>query len=241
MKIEMHLHTKYSKDSLMNFWFLYWKLKFSGIDAVAITEHNNIIGALEFKKFCARRKKKIQVIVGDEIFTSQGEIIGLFLQEQIKPGLSAKETIYQIKSQNGIVYIPHPYDRKRRKTVLAETVIEENRNLIDCIEIHNGRNISPLYSLKQKEIASKYGIKPVIGSDAHTWIEVGRNYMEASDVDVSSAEKFHLSLYKWKFHEKKCLKIAHQITKYVKLLKMVRSKDFYELHKIINKRFKISK
>ena len=124
----MHIHTKYSHDSLLCFIPLYIKLKICKIDCVAVTEHNNILGALKFKEFCKKNNLNISVIVGEEIMTESGEIIGLFLSRNIPKGLSAEDTIRQIREQDGIVYIPHPYDEKRNKTVLDESVIDHLRS-----------------------------------------------------------------------------------------------------------------
>lgn len=235
MKIEMHVHTKYSKDSLLCFWPLYLKLKFLGIDVVAVTEHNNIEGGLRFKEFCKKRNSKIQVIVGDEIFTSQGEVIGLYLSSPIEPGLSAGETIRQIRAQGGLVYVPHPYDAKRHKTVLQEQALSENQEFIDCIEVHNGRNKELKYSFKQKEISKKYSIIPVIGSDAHTWMEIGRNYMFCNKRDLSTPDQFRDSLIYFEFHTAECVKAVHQITRITKAIKLLRKGSFNELYQnIIN-------
>ena len=86
MKLELHVHTKYSKDSFLCFWPLYLKCRIRRIRCIAITEHNNINGGVQFKKFCEKRKGKIQVIIGEEIFTNEGEIIGLFLKKKYFAG-----------------------------------------------------------------------------------------------------------------------------------------------------------
>ena len=70
MRFEVHVHTKYSKDSILCFWPLYIICRIKHIDGIAITEHNNIEGAVEFKKFCQKHGDKINVIIGDEIFTT---------------------------------------------------------------------------------------------------------------------------------------------------------------------------
>ncbi|MBR1930270.1 MAG: PHP domain-containing protein [Lachnospiraceae bacterium] len=240
MKLETHIHTRYSKDSLLCFLPLYLKCRLLHISVVAITEHNNIAGAQKFSDFCKKHGNRLSVIIGDEIFTSQGEIIGLFLKEEIMPGQTAKETIRQIKEQGGIVYVPHPYDLKRSKTVLQEEAIAENCDVIDCIEVHNGRNISADYSTKQRAIADKYGINYVIGSDAHTWLEIGRNYMNIRNVPAN-ADEFRDEIKKATFHTKGCLKLSHQITKVVKLLKMIAKGNYDEIYRIIVRRIKKDK
>ena len=137
-KVEFHVHTKYSHDSMLPLWLLYLKCRLKKIDYIAITEHNNIIGALKFKKFCKKRGSQVKVIVGEEIMTSGGEIIGLFLCKKIQAGMTPEDTISEIRKQKGVVYIPHPYDEKRHKTVLKEEYIKANILNIDCIECHNG-------------------------------------------------------------------------------------------------------
>ena len=232
MKLVTHVHTRYSKDSMLCFWPLYLKCCLLKINAIAITEHDNIAGSIAFKKFCEKRKKHILVIVGEEIFTSEGEIIGLYLKENIPANLSAKETIYRIQRQNGLIYIPHPYDTKRQRTVLKETVISNNKESIDCIEVHNGRNISSEYDKRQSAIAEKYNLNQVIGSDAHTWIEIGRDYMEVN-ILPDSPEKFRLAIQNAVFHPKKCIRIAHQITRLIKIAKLIKSGKYYELYRAI--------
>ena len=237
LKIEVHVHTRYSKDSLLCFWPLYLNCIARGISVIAVTEHNNIDGGLRFSEFCKKRGGRVSVIVGEEIFTSQGEIIGLFLKKAIAPGLTAKETIEQIKSQGGVVYVPHPFDLKRQKTVLQESAISENKNDIDCMEIHNGRNISPDFSEKQRSIARKYSIRPVIGSDAHTLIEAGRNYMTIQNIPLCRGD-FIREIENAGFVTAKCIKISHKITIFAKLLKLIAGGNFIEIYKIFIRRIR---
>lgn len=237
MRIETHVHTKYSKDSLQCFWPLYLRCRIKKIDVIAVTEHNNIDGGLAFQKFCHKRGNKVHVIVGEEIFTDSGEIIGLFLSHNIKQGLTVRETINEIKNQGGLVYVPHPYDLKRKRTVLLEQYIAEFKDAIDCIEVHNGRNISNEYDIKQKEMADKYGIKPVIGSDAHTTIEVGRNYM-ICDRDVLTRESFKEAISQFEFQQSECIQLAHKITVVAKFIKLIGKGEFHEIYRVIAKRIK---
>lgn len=235
MRLEIHCHTKYSQDSLLSLMFLYLKCRLCKIKYIAITDHNNIIGATKFKKYCEDRGNKIFVIVGEEIMTQDGEIIGLFIENGIPNGLSCKDTIELIRKQNGIVYVPHPYDKKRAKTVLKEEKIKEYSNLIDCIECYNGRNISDFYEQKQNEIAEKYNIVKIIGSDAHTFFEIGRNFVDVN-ISPNNAVNFKKAIVSAKFHKKKCLKFCHKITKISKLLKLLEGGQFNEILRIINNR-----
>lgn len=235
-KSEFHVHTIYSKDSTLSYLFLLFMLKIKNIDTVAITDHNEIEGAIQYKKLL--EKHKINVIVGEEIFSLDGEIIGLGLNEKIEPNLSAKKTIELIKKQNGIVYIPHPYDEKRIKTVLKEKTILENKDLIDLIEVHNGRNIDSIFSVKQEEIADKYNIKKIVGSDSHVFFEIGRNYV------VSNEKIDDVNLLKsidYEFVKSSCILFSHQYTKFARIIKMILKGDFYGIFRIINRRCKRKK
>lgn len=234
LKMEVHTHTKYSKDSSLNKYFYLLMLKLKGILIVGITDHNEIKGAFEFKEFL--EKFNIKVIIGEEIFTTKGEIIGLFLKEKIEPFLSPEETIKKIKEQNGIVYIPHPYDKKRYKTVLDFDEIEKNQKNIDIIECHNGRNINLKYSEKQNEIAERFNKLKMVGSDAHIFFELGRNFNLIKD--FNNQKEFLENLREIKFQKKQCIKISHQITKIVKTLKLIKKGELNELFRIIRKKCK---
>ena len=233
-KSEFHVHTRYSKDSILPFWLLLIVSKINKIDTLVISDHNEVAGAIKYKdRF---KKYNIEVIVAEEIFTDSGEIIGLNLNSKIEPGLSVRETINQIKKQNGFVYIPHPYDEKRYKTVLLETEIEKNKKDIDFIEIHNGRNISKDYDIKQEEIANKYNLCPIIGSDAHTFFELGRNYILTENMITADSI---LDNYKdVRFVKSDCIQLAHHFTKLARVIKLVGKGDFGELFRIINRKCK---
>lgn len=236
-KSEFHVHTRFSKDSIMPLWLIALICKIKKIDTIAITDHNEIKGAIKLKKIL--KNSNIEVIIGEEIFTKDGEIIGLNLKELIEPNLSAKETIKRIKKQHGIVYVPHPYDEKRYKTVLKEKEISINKKEIDFIESHNGRNIKKYFSEKQNQLADEYKIKKIIGSDAHTFIELGRNYI-LTDKKIkanSIMDDYDNPI----FNKKECIQISHKLTKIARLIKIVTRGDFNELHRIINRRCKKKK
>lgn len=236
-KLELHVHTKYSHDSNFPFWLLHLMCRLRKITHIAITEHNNIRGGIAFKEYCRKRGEKINVIVGEEIMTNEGEIIGLFLEKEIEAGLSPEETINKIKEQNGIVYVPHPYDEKRYKTVLTKDAIRRNKKKIDFIECHNGRNISKDYDVIQNIIADTFNIKKIIGSDAHVWFEIGRNYI-VTGIEPISVESFKLAIKDSVFLKKDYLKIAHCITKFDRVLKLFLKGDIYGLYRFIYKKFR---
>lgn len=232
-KIEFHVHTRHSHDSILNKYFILLMCKFKRINCIAITDHNEVKGAIKYKLFL--EKHNVNVIIGEEIFTSDGEIIGLFLNSKIQPNLSAEETVKLIKEQKGLVYIPHPYDEKRYKTVLKENALLKIKDSVDLVECHNGRNIDKKYSIIQESIADKYNLNKVVGSDAHTFYELGRNYCM---VDSFEKNKIIDEVKKGLFVRKKCIKFAHFNTKLVRIHKMIWKGDFSGLYRIINRKFK---
>lgn len=231
-KSEFHVHTRYSKDSILPLFIILLILKIKKINTVVITDHNEIKGAIKAKdKF---ERYNINVIIGEEISTSCGEIIGLNLSNKIEPNQTPKETIKKIKGQNGYVYIPHPYDEKRRKTVLIEKEIAKNSNDIDFIEIHNGRNILPEFTKKQEDISKKYNITPIIGSDAHTFFELGRNII-ITDEKLDANNLLQNKNY-FKFKKKDCILFTHFCTKYIKIIKLIFGGNYNEFFRIINRK-----
>lgn len=232
-KIEFHIHTISSKDSLLNKWFMLFVLKLKRINAIAITDHNEIKGAIKYKKFF--EKRKINVIVGEEIFSSDGEIIGLFLSKKIPKGMSAIDTVKEIISQDGLVYIPHPYDEKRKNTVISELALKDIYKYVDFIEVHNGRNISNFFSEKQNQIAIKYNLRKIVGSDAHTFYELGRNYCIITSF---SKETLKHEIENATFKRSKCIKFAHFNTKIAKLIKIFFGGDINEFFTIFNRKFR---
>ncbi len=231
---EFHIHTRYSHDSILNYFFILIMCKLKKINLIAITDHNEIIGAQKYKnKF---NNHNIEVIIGEEIFTNEGEIIGLYLTEKIEPNLSPTETINLIKEQGGYVYIPHPYDEKRYKTVLKYDEIIKNKKNIDFIEIHNGRNVEESFSKKQEEISNELpNVVKIIGSDAHTFYELGRNVIS---FEYEGKEDLKESIRKGKIKKKKCIRLAHLNTKIARIITLIEKGELYELYRIIKRKCK---
>jgi len=221
IKTELHIHTRFSHDSLLPLWLLNIMCRIHRIECIAITDHNEIEGAILFKK----SYPKIFVIIGEEIFSEEGEIIGLFLNERISPGLSAYETIKQIRSQNGIVYIPHPSDVKRQKSVLSMEAISKNQDQIQCIEIFNGRTLN-IQDLEMQQTFSKhFNLPGLVGSDAHTFFEIGRNYMILPDF-MENPNDFINAITKAEIHTAHCLHLSHLTTKFERGIKFIFTGQF---------------
>jgi hypothetical protein len=151
-----------------------------GINCIALTDHNELAGAIEMEKSGIFR-----VIAGEEVKTADGEIIGLFLKEKIRAGLSAEETVKEIKTQGGLVYIPHPFSKWRR-TKLKFSALEKIKNDIDIIEVFNSRNFFRTDNLKAEEYALENNITMAVGSDSHITCELGSCYVEVEDFSSPS-------------------------------------------------------
>ena len=172
MKADLHIHTEYSMDSNTSLGKLINRCLELGINCVAIADHGTTEGALRLKSLAP-----FSVIVAEEILTPHGEIMGMFLKETIPSNLSILETISRIKSQDGLVCIPHPFDRFRA-SALDSDIIEELIDQIDIIEVFNARTI-PFQNLTKAHIfAQKHAITQSAGSDAHTVNEIGNAYMD---------------------------------------------------------------
>jgi len=175
LRIDMHVHTNYSLDSFITPAQLVGECQKKKIDCVCITDHNTIDGALEFKE-----KVNVRVIIGEEIETERGEVIGLFLKEEVSPGLSFIRTIEMIKQQDGIVYVPHPFDGFRKSTVDI-SMLQQIIDKIDILEVFNSRTLFPQANRWALNFAQQHNIIPGVGSDAHNVCEVGNSYVEMED------------------------------------------------------------
>jgi predicted metal-dependent phosphoesterase TrpH len=171
IKVDLHVHTSYSVDGTMSPQDVVEASLLSGIGALAITDHNTIAGALAVQKIAP-----IPVIVGEEISTSDGEVLGLFLQEGVPSGLSAKETVRLIKEQGGLVGVPHPFDRLRGES-LDVSVLQNVADELDFIEILNGRVTLDRDNRRAAEFARSRGLAGAAGSDAHSRRELGQVYV----------------------------------------------------------------
>lgn len=209
LKIDMHIHTFYSKDCMMSLEEVVKAVEIKRLHAVAVTDHNTLQGALKIKEIAPFR-----VIVGEEIKTKEGEITGYFLQEEIPSELSPEETIMRIKSQKGLVCIPHPFDRLR-KSRLSYQSLEKIKKTVDIIEVFNSRNVFSKDDERALTFAKQNGFVKIAGSDAHTKYEVGNGYIEIED--FNSPKEFLENLKNCKIYSKKSCIFLHGITKYIKM------------------------
>jgi predicted metal-dependent phosphoesterase TrpH/glycosyltransferase involved in cell wall biosynthesis len=178
---DLHMHTDHSNDCATPVDVLLETAKDRGMGAIAITDHNEISGALAARE-AAERIGGIKVIVGEEVKTAeQGEVIGLFLEEKIERGMSMAETVAEIRRQGGLVYVPHPFDRLHSVPDYEHLLgmVEE----IDILEVFNPRVAFSAFNEEAERFAAKYRIVPGAGSDGHVAQALGSVRIRLHDFD----------------------------------------------------------
>lgn len=175
LRLDLHVHTRFSKDSHAPIPSVVERCRRSGLGLVAITDHNNIRGALEVRDIAP-----FPVIIGEEIKSAAGDIIGLFLQEEVPGGLPALETAQRIKDQGGLVVVPHPFCRLR-PSALGLRALKEILILVDLIEGYNSHTILPGDNARGVAFAKEQSLPMVASSDAHSALELGSTFTEVSE------------------------------------------------------------
>ncbi len=209
--VDLHMHTDHSHDCATPVDVLLDSAKAAGLGAIAITDHNEISGALE----AAERANGIKVIVAEEVKTAdQGEVIGLFIKEKIERGMTLEETIAEIRRQGGLVYVPHPFDRMHAVPDYEHMldIVEE----IDAIEVFNPRVAISSFNEEASRFAAKYRIVAGAGSDSHVAQGLGSVKIRMRDFD--GPEEFLESLREADIIRRK------QSLLYVQALKFIQTK-----------------
>jgi hypothetical protein len=167
---DLHMHTSWSHDCSIEVDELLDHAEAQGLGAIAVTDHNVLGGALEAVE--RARGRDLIVIPGEEVKTDdQGEVIGLFLREEIPRGLPFGETVAAIRAQGGLVYVPHPFDRMH--AIPAPETLHRHLAEIDVFEVYNARLLFEGYNDEALRFARKYNLTPGAGSDAHVLAGVG--------------------------------------------------------------------
>jgi len=231
--VDLHMHTCHSPDSGTSLEAIVRGCQRAGIDCAAVTDHNCIQGALELHS-CGT----IRVIVGEEIRTMEGELLGLFLSEVVPSGLTPLDTIARVKSQGGLVCLPHPFSRwpvfrsdklgtkngpgftpsgslRRWNRLLTPEVL----SAIDMIEIVNSRTPFSGNLAASRRLALLCGLPGTAGSDAHTEREIGRARMEMPD--FSDAQSFLAAVRSARVTGVRSSTLVHFASTYVKLRRKV--------------------
>jgi hypothetical protein len=181
INVDLHMHTDHSPDCATPVEVLLATAKDRGLGAIAITDHNEISGALAARE-AAAEIGGIKVIVGEEVKTAeQGEVIGLFVSERIDRGMTMAETIAEIRRQGGLVYVPHPFDRLHSVPDYEHLleIVED----IDILEVFNPRVALTAFNEEAERFAAKYRIVPGAGSDSHVAQGLGSVMIRVHDFD----------------------------------------------------------
>ncbi len=178
MLIELHCHTDASKDSLMKPAALVRLCQQRGIGKLAITDHNTIAGARALQAIAPAL-----VIVGEEIMTTQGELLAYFVREEVPRALTPVEAVTRLRAQGAVIGVAHPFDRLRdgawQEADLAAIV-----QLVDAIEVFNSRCIFSADNERALAFARQYGKLGLVGSDAHCYMEVGQAALRVDVADT---------------------------------------------------------
>jgi predicted metal-dependent phosphoesterase TrpH len=186
---DLHMHTSWSHDCSIDVDELLDHAEAEGLGAIAVTDHNVFGGALEAVE--RARERDLIVIPGEEVKTDgQGEVIGLFLKEEIPRGLSFADTIDAIRAQGGLVYVPHPFDRLH--AIPDAATLHRHLAEVDVLEVYNARLLFEAYNDEAVRFARKYNLTAGAGSDAHVLQGVGTGAVRMRRFD--GPEEFLLSL-----------------------------------------------
>jgi predicted metal-dependent phosphoesterase TrpH len=182
VRVDLHSHTMWSGDCTTTPEELEEALADAGIDVLCITDHSTINGAVELAD-----RLPCRVIVGEELRTGAGEIIGLFLTERLPFGIGHVEAAQRIRDQGGIVYIPHPFDPTRH--CLREDALDEllDLGLVDALEVFNAKTSLQSLNKRALDVAIARDLPGGAGSDAHVAEGLGAAYVEMPDFDGPTA------------------------------------------------------
>ncbi len=187
---DFHMHTNHSHDCATPVRDLIDHCIEQGLGAIAITDHNELAGALEAQQIVAAEGKPLIVIAGEEVMTAQGEVIGMYLTERIERDMSMADTIAAIHDQNGLVYMPHPFDRMH--TIPDPATLLRCLDQIDIFEVYNSRLLFESFNEDALRFATKYNLVQAAGSDAHVLPGIGTAINQLPRFDGS--EEFMMAL-----------------------------------------------
>jgi predicted metal-dependent phosphoesterase TrpH len=212
---DFHIHTRFSRDSILSEQKFIEKAIERGLTHVAITNHNNVEGAIAVRDKVVELglTDKLTVILGEEVSTADGEVVGLFLTKTIPRGLSARETADEIHRQGGLVSIPHPFDPFRGSHIKEGPL----RNLadlgkIDMIEVFNCRVTFQRHNQEAAELAARYGIPGIAASDSHSSFEVAMAFNALPAFETAEELKAVLPENDW--HASRSTVFIHATTRW---------------------------
>lgn len=213
LNAEFHAHTHYSKDCLLSPARLIEVCRRRGIDRVAITDHNSLGGAQEGATLAPD-----MVIMGEEIMTTQGELMGYFVSEMIPPGLTPEATIERLRAQGAFISVSHPFDPSRPGS-WSDKDLRRILPLVDALEVYNSRTWWQAPNERAAALAAEAGLLRTAGSDAHHAVEVGRTLMRLPHFD--DAGSLRRALTAAEILARPSSPAVHLFSRYATLRKMV--------------------
>jgi predicted metal-dependent phosphoesterase TrpH len=180
--IELHSHSYASYDSRLRPGDFVLACREKGIDKLALTDHHSIRGALELCQLAPDL-----VIVGEEIMTTQGELLAYFVEEEIPRGLAPHEAIARLKDQGAVISVPHPFDRWR-SGAWREADLTAILPVVDAIEVFNSRCVFQADNTRALAFARQHGKLCSVGSDAHYRLELGHAVLKIPQAPHTAAE-----------------------------------------------------
>ena len=219
-KYDLHLHTNCSKCSTDNPAKLLKRAKKKGLNGIAITDHNQIRGALKVADL--NTDPEFEVIIGEEVMTDQGEILVYYVKEKIKPG-KYEDVIREVRKQGAVCSVAHPFTGGGRVGIDPDFFRKLPRKLLpDAIETFNGRPLSNEANKKAKKLAEELGLAQTGGSDGHFFLEtgVGHTSFHGKLIDALKNKKTSVSgKAKWP-------SLHRSLSRFVKFLKRVLKRVF---------------
>ena len=210
LRVDLHTHTHFSHDSGALPRSIVERCVKTGLNCIAVTDHNTIRGALEVQSMAT-----FQVIIGEEVKSAEGDIIGLFLKEEVLKGLSPLTTVKTIKEQGGLVMVPHPFDRLRPSSLKHEA-LQEILPYVDIMEAFNAHNLLRRDNERAAAFAHEHHLVAAAVSDAHTPLELGRTCMDMQDFD-GAPESFKDELAHARLVTRRANQVLRLSTVYTKL------------------------
>jgi predicted metal-dependent phosphoesterase TrpH len=211
LRADFHSHIHYSRDSVLNPETFIARCLKRNINCIAVTDHNEVAGAFVIQKMAP---PELKVIIGEEVKTSEGEIIGLFLHELVPRDLSPEDTVKAIHEQGGVAVVPHPFDTFRRSVITA-AALDRVKTQVDAIEGFNCRNIFPGHDQKARDLALSVSKPITVGTDSHSPWEVGGACLEMSDFETP--QEFLIALRTGRISGHRSLPMVHWVSTYAKI------------------------
>jgi len=211
IRAEFHIHTCHSHDSLVKITDLLDTCAKKGINRIAITDHNVITGAFE-----AATLDPEHVIIGEEIETTAGEILGYYMTALVPGGMSPMKTIEALKNQGALISVAHPFDDNRLAFWRSDTFAEVLQH-VDALEVFNARCINPIFNQKALDCAEEHGLLKTVGSDAHSLYELGQANLLLSEFD--NADTLRIALQTGEFDGRLSGSWVHLISRYSNVVK----------------------